>query len=143
MAYIARGSNAGFQVPDELLMLFGNPKQLRGGRPPVIQVFLTRANNPLLMGTHYNGRPHHGQHQQLTICGSSVTATYYDGQYSGSAGKSSKSAPGPRWSRTDKHSLVFTVHRLHCGIRASRLGGVDQFHLLALAESLEWVHSGA
>lgn len=136
-AYVARGANSGFQVPDEIVQVFGNPRT-EGGSPFTLQVYSTHTSDALLAGTHLNRNPGPARRISLLVDGYPVEADYYDGQFARSDLGTYVSERGSRfrWSRANKHSLVLSTGGLTVGIRAPRIGGIDEFHLYVMAESL-------
>lgn len=137
-SYIARGANVGFQVPDEILFMFGHPGAGVGGPPYALQLFATRAANVRLAATHLNGSPGPVRVTSVTVDDSAVTAVYYDGEFRGDSQGDYRSRQGKRfrWSRDNKHALVFQLRDFVIGIRGPRLGGVQEFDLYAMAESI-------
>lgn len=139
-AFIARGANVGFRVPDEILLMYG-PRDLRGGGPPyALQVFVTRTNQTRLPRTSANGTAHTPKATYVTIGDQRVEVAYFDGEYVRELLDNSSDAPKvvPKWSRSNKHSIVFNVGGFAIGIRGPRIGGVHEFHLYAIAESVYW-----
>lgn len=136
-AYVARGANSGFQVADDIGRVFAHPK-IEGGGQRAMQVYSTHTAEARLAGTHLNGNPGPARRTSLAVAGHPVEAQYYDGQFTRSGHGTYVSERGARfrWSRENQHSLVLTVQGLKVGIRASRMGGVEEFHLYAIAESL-------
>lgn len=139
LVYVARGANVGFQVPDEILQMFGNPK-VGDGPPFALQAFCTRQVDVLLTGTHLNRIAPPPTLTQLLVDGVPVHAKYYDGEFARDPNGTHSSRRGARfrWSRDNKHSVVLTTKGVTIGIVGPRLGGVDEFHLYSMAESLSF-----
>lgn len=137
-AYVAHGANSGFQVTDEIVQLAGNPR-VGGGSHSTMQLYSTYTSDVLLTGTHLNRNPGTVRGISLVVGGRHPEAASYDGQFGRSERGTYIFERGARfhWFRNDKHSLALSIDGLMVGIRAPRIGGIDEFHLCVLTESLD------
>lgn len=136
--WIAKGTAIGFRVPDEIVVSYSDPKSGGGGPAWAIECFTTFSTDPLLTGTHVDGKPFDAKSVSLRISGLDVEATYYDGIFVGSGACLSDGDTRFCWSRKNRHSLVFSVRGVTVAVRAPRIAGVDEFHLYAMAESIRF-----
>lgn len=128
-------SRGGFQHPNGVIAVYGKP---RGEEISRLEWMVAPASGLTMAATHIDGVPQPTRETTLLVAGTPTTASYFGGQFMSSEDGPIKTKDGDRLIWSDHHirCAVASWRDYSIAVRGTRAGGIDEFHLLAMLESL-------
>jgi hypothetical protein len=131
--YARRSPQGGFRTNDELLLLYGSPRD-PGMRPMPVQIYLTKEHQAALSGTN-DADP---TEISATVGGRIVPIEYWDGTWRPDRMGTHTAPNGVRvsWTTNNGHVVVGRVGDFLVGVRGYRSSGITKADLCRILESM-------